>query len=218
MASSKEGVIAAYRRAWRGRRTLGETDVGLLLRELEPVLAGVDGEIRAEVQELLVSCWERGIGPRRLHYEMARQALHALLSPLALFTSSPQEPDAWMCPPAGVEPLSLEPGESMFMELALAVSPEAGDVLSDARDAPEESDDWHLAPVWLRPSGPEGTLEVLIGDRPVGHVGLPPLMWQELGREAREGRFATGELGVRGTEAGDVEVGHVRCTLPRVAP
>jgi hypothetical protein len=216
MYGNERSLFDAYKRAWRVRKSSGDTREGVLRDEFSRTIPASRSDDLREQMEVMVSLWNQGVKPSRVRASLFRGAVHAFLNPwLATMNESNTSSDQWMAIPESIGRVSARYHEQAVIEqFAIRPIPTASDIFSDARDAPLDPEGWHCAPVWLRPSPDPSAVDVLIGREVVGHATVLPNLWELLRGQAAEGFFADGELRLRTLETGEIVLGDMKCALP----
>lgn len=216
LSDHERSLFDAYKRAWRVRKSSGETSEEVLREEFARAIPASRSDDLREHMEVMVGLWNRGVRPSRVRASLFRGAVHAFLNPwLATMDKSSASPDRWMAIPDSVGRVSARyPQQAVIEQLVIRPIPTASDIFSDARDAPLDPEGWHRAPVWLRPNPDPSAVDVLIGREVVGHVRVPPNLWERLRSQATEGFFADGELRLRALDTGEMVLGDIKCAFP----
>ncbi len=180
--SVRPDLRRAYREAWDTRKSTGDTSDAVLLRRLHLHGLFLDPESSGAL-DVVLGLWRRGVTPRRLTWELAKEVGRTALVVGRAFAGI-----ARAFAGTGFEKqVSFEPlvGGRELSRLLLETGP------ADA-DGDAAYDVWFDVR-----STPEPQAQVLLGRVLIGRTTIPASEWAELQALAAEDVFAEGTLDAR---------------------
>lgn len=210
-------VFAAYKRAWRRRKSRGGLDSATVLQE-EFDRAGYEPD--EDEWALWQSAWSAAVPPRRISWFLTKQVgaeFMSLARDIGAIINDPELPE-WLLPPPGKRLLSVGwvSGDVKKQTLIFRPDVESPETLERCRTLTKGKVPSCKVRVWLQLGRDYSTVPVMVGQHRVGWTSVEASRARKLRRKPwhRKTKVPDGTLKITFNPDETVSFGKLRVHLP----